>query len=99
MRGLQQAKSPIRDNINPARNIFFVNDAAILLITFFLTVLIDLIVAIEIGKVLASFLFMRSMIKFSELNILTGHKSKAAVLQTYEIKSPPSLKLWRAKWR
>ena len=47
-------------------------DVAVLLITFFLTVLIDLTVAIEIGMVLAAFLFMRNMIKFSEVNILTN---------------------------
>ena len=52
------------------------SDAAILLVTFVLTVLIDLTVAIEIGMVLASFLFMRKMIKFSEVNILTGHIGK-----------------------
>jgi SulP family sulfate permease len=46
-------------------------DIAVLLITFFLTVLIDLTVAIEIGMVLAVFLFMRNMIKFSDVSILT----------------------------
>jgi SulP family sulfate permease len=47
------------------------SDMAILLTTFLLTVLVDLTVAIEIGMVLASFLFMRNMIKFSEVNIVT----------------------------
>jgi SulP family sulfate permease len=46
-------------------------DIAVLLITFFLTVLIDLTVAIEIGMVLAVFLFMRNMIKFSDVSVLT----------------------------
>ncbi len=46
-------------------------DVTVLLITFFLTVLIDLTVAIEIGMVLAVFLFMRNMIKFSDVSILT----------------------------
>jgi SulP family sulfate permease len=46
-------------------------DVAVLLATFFLTVIIDLTVAIEIGMVLAVFLFMRKMIKFSNVNILT----------------------------
>ncbi len=44
---------------------------AILLTTFLLTVLVDLTVAIEIGMVLASFLFMRNMIKFSDVSIIT----------------------------
>jgi sulfate permease, SulP family len=52
------------------------SDAAILITTFLLTVFIDLTVAIEIGMVLASFLFMRNMIKFSEVNILTGRFGK-----------------------
>ena len=47
------------------------SDIAVLLTTFFLTVLIDLTVAIEIGMVLAAFLFMRKMIQFSDVSILT----------------------------
>jgi SulP family sulfate permease len=46
-------------------------DVAVLLITFFLTVLIDLTVAIEVGLVLAAFLFMRDMIRFSDVSALT----------------------------
>lgn len=46
-------------------------DVAVLLITFFLTVLIDLTVAIEVGIVLAAFLFMRDMIRFSDVSLLT----------------------------
>lgn len=41
------------------------SDVAVLLTTFLLTVLVDLTVAIEIGMILAIFLFMRKMIKFS----------------------------------
>jgi SulP family sulfate permease len=47
-------------------------DVLVLLITFFLTVLIDLTVAIEVGIVLAAFLFMRNMIRFSEVSTLTS---------------------------
>jgi sulfate permease, SulP family len=47
------------------------SDVAVLLITFLLTVLVDLTMAIEIGMVLAVFLFMRKMIRFSEVSILT----------------------------
>jgi SulP family sulfate permease len=47
------------------------SDAAVLLVTFLLTVLADLTIAIEIGMVLAVFLFMRNMIRFSETGILT----------------------------
>ena len=48
------------------------SDMAVLLITFLLTVLVDLTVAIEIGMVLAVFLFMRMMIRFSEVSVLTN---------------------------
>lgn len=44
------------------------NDAAVLIITFLLTVLIDLTVAIEIGMILAAFLFMRDMMKMSSVS-------------------------------
>jgi SulP family sulfate permease len=43
------------------------SDSAILLTTFLLTVFIDLTVAIEIGMILAAFLFMRNMIKSSDV--------------------------------
>ena len=48
------------------------SDVAVLLTMFLLTVVIDLTVAIEVGMVLAAFLFMRKMIKFSNVNILTS---------------------------
>ena len=48
------------------------SDIAVLLTTFFLTVIIDLTVAIEAGMILAVFLFMRKMIKFSSVNVLKG---------------------------
>lgn len=53
------------------------SDVAVLLVTFFLTVLIDLTVAIEIGMVLAAFLFMRKMIQASDVSTLTGQNSSA----------------------
>jgi len=47
------------------------SDVAVLLTTFLLTILVDLTVAIEIGMILAAFLFMRKMIKFSDVSSLT----------------------------
>ena len=44
------------------------SDALVLLTTFLLTVLFDLTLAIEIGMVLAVFLFMRKMIKISNVS-------------------------------
>ncbi|MCU7552290.1 sulfate permease [Chitinophagaceae bacterium LB-8] len=46
------------------------SDAAVLVTTFLLTVLFDLTLAIEIGMVLAVFLFMRRMIKISNVSNL-----------------------------
>lgn len=51
------------------------SDMLVLLATFFLTVLIDLTVAIEIGMLLAVLLFMRKMIQFSNVkNILADEQ-------------------------
>ncbi len=46
------------------------SDIMVLLTTFLLTVLVDLTVAIEVGIVLASFLFMKRMIEVSEVKYL-----------------------------
>ena len=47
------------------------SDVAVLLTTFLLTVLIDLTVAIEVGMVLAAFLFMRRMAEVTNIRVLT----------------------------
>jgi len=47
------------------------SDVAILLTTFSLTVLVDLTVAIEVGMVLAAFLFMRRMAEVTNVSIVT----------------------------
>ena len=48
------------------------HDMAVLLVTFFLTVVVDLVVAIEIGLVLAAFLFMKRMGDSTRLRELSG---------------------------
>jgi sulfate permease, SulP family len=53
------------------------SDAAVLLATFFLTVFIDLTVAIEIGMILAMFLFMKRMTQISHVNLITKEISEA----------------------
>ncbi len=52
------------------------NDTIVLLSTFFLTVLVDLTTAIEIGMVLAAFLFMRRMIQISNVDVVTSELSE-----------------------
>jgi SulP family sulfate permease len=47
------------------------SDVAVLLTTFLLTVLWDLTVAIEVGMVLAAFLFMRRMAEVTNVSVLT----------------------------
>jgi SulP family sulfate permease len=48
------------------------SDVAVLLATFLLTVLVDLTVAIEVGVVLATFLFMRRMAEVTQVNVFRG---------------------------
>ena len=47
------------------------SDVAVLLATFSLTVLVDLTVAIEVGMVLAAFLFTRRMAEATNISVLT----------------------------
>ncbi|MCC7303781.1 MAG: sulfate permease [Bacteroidia bacterium] len=53
------------------------SDGAVLLVTFGLTVFVDLTIAIEIGMVLAAFLFMHRMTQISNVNIVTSAMSDA----------------------
>ncbi len=48
------------------------SDAMVLLTTFLLTVLVDLTVAIQVGVVLAAFLFMKRMADVAQVRALTG---------------------------
>ena len=52
-------------------------DVAVLLITFFLTVIIDLTVAIEVGVLLAIVLFVRRMMQTSSIEVLDQAKLAA----------------------
>lgn len=51
------------------------SDAAVLIVTFLLTVIVDLTVAIEIGMVLSAFLFMGKMVRFSNVSVITKQLS------------------------
>lgn len=50
------------------------SDFCVLLLTFFLTVIFDLVVAIEFGMVLAMFLFMKKMADSFEINTVSKEK-------------------------
>lgn len=47
------------------------SDVAVLLITFFLTVIFDLTIAIEVGLVIASLLFMRRVAETTNISVIT----------------------------
>jgi SulP family sulfate permease len=47
------------------------SDVVVLLVTFLLTVLLDLTIALEVGLLLAVFLFMRRMAKVTNIDIIT----------------------------
>jgi SulP family sulfate permease len=51
------------------------SDVAVLLTTFFLTVVFDLTIAIEVGMVLAVFLFMRRMAMVTNVGVITRELS------------------------
>jgi sulfate permease, SulP family len=53
------------------------SDVAVLLITFFLTVLVDLTVAVQVGVVLAAFLFMKRMADVTNISAVTREMEDA----------------------
>lgn len=63
------------------------SDAAVLLSTFLLTVLVDLTIAIEIGMVLAAFLFMHNIMKISSVRqmVFDGEGAVDDGLQEYAL--------------
>lgn len=70
-------------------------DVLVLLTTFLLTVLVDLTVAIQIGMVLASLLFMERMSKASEvipadmdMDVIEDYSDLPEGIDVYEIKGP-----------
>lgn len=60
------------------------SDVAVMLTTFLLTVFVDLTVAIEIGMVLAAFLFIRRMAEVTNIRALTGEWQVQDGEDTYE---------------
>lgn len=73
-------------------------DALVLLVTFFLTILFDLIIAIEIGMVLTAFIFMKRMADIAKFDVLDTRESEDLLSEEdlqlspgamiYEINSP-----------
>jgi SulP family sulfate permease len=67
------------------------SDVAVMVTTFLLTVLVDLTVAIEIGMVLAAFLFLRKLIKSTDVSVLSDDEHEYKVpkdVAVFEISGP-----------
>ena len=62
------------------------SDVAVLLITFFLTVIVDLTVAIEVGVLLAIVLFVRRVMQTSTIDVLNNQQ--IAATENDEVVSP-----------
>ena len=65
------------------------SDVSVLLITFFLTVIVDLTVAIEVGVLLAIVLFVRRVMQTSTIDVLDGQH--VAATENYEVVSPEDI--------
>ncbi|MBR5835681.1 MAG: sulfate permease [Bacteroidales bacterium] len=77
------------------------SDVAVLLITFFLTVIVDLTVAIEVGVLLAIVLFVRRVMQTSQINVLqdqsiaaTEDSEKAAMENTDRLNIPDGVEVY-----
>ena len=77
------------------------SDDAVLLITFFLTVIVDLTVAIEVGVLLAIVLFVRRVMETSQVNVLKEHyvaatedPEKAAMENTDRLDIPDGVEVY-----
>jgi len=63
-------------------------DALVLLTAFLLTILFDLILAIEIGMVLSAFIFMKRMADIGKFDVLDNRESEE-LLSEEDLKLPP----------
>ena len=62
------------------------SDVTVLLITFFLTVIFDLTVAIEVGLVIACVLFMKRVMETTQISVITDEidPNKESDLEVHE---------------
>jgi sulfate permease, SulP family len=75
------------------------SDVAVLLTTFFLTVIVDLTVAIEVGMVVSAFLFMRRMAEVTNVTMITREMADGAELADSDVagvvrRLPPGVVLY-----
>ncbi len=62
-------------------------DALVLLVTFFLTIIFDLIIAIEVGMVLAAFIFMKRMADIGKFDVFDSREAEE-ILSEEDLKLP-----------
>lgn len=71
------------------------SDALVFIVTFILTIFLDLVVAIGVGMVLASFLFMRKMAEITEVKyILDDDENKDANELVENVKMPEHISIY-----
>ncbi|MDR0894271.1 MAG: sulfate permease [Prevotellaceae bacterium] len=75
-----------------------VADVSVLLITFFLTVVFDLTIAIEVGLLIACVLFMRRVMETTEISVIRNeldpHQESDFVLHEENLKIPPGIEIY-----
>ncbi|MBF8983219.1 STAS domain-containing protein [Lutibacter sp. B2] len=54
------------------------SDALVFIVTFLLTIIFDLVVAIEVGMVLSAFLFMKRMANITQFNYMLGEDNSSS---------------------
>ncbi|MBL8473027.1 MAG: STAS domain-containing protein [Rhodocyclaceae bacterium] len=69
-------------------------DVAVLLITFFLTVFSDLVVAVNIGVIIATLQFMRRMAASVEVQQLSGQELEMELVYSGRFKLPPGVLIY-----
>jgi SulP family sulfate permease len=89
-------------NMSEWRNFLFLmkaprSDVAVLLATFGLTVVVDLTAAVEVGMVMAAFLFMRRMAEFTTVGSALGDAAneEEGALQEKTAVLPPGVQVYR----
>ena len=70
------------------------SDVVVLLTTFILTVVVDLTVAIQVGMVLAAFLFMRRMAEVTSVTALTGDPAEGEEPALRSETVPPGVEVY-----
>lgn len=72
------------------------SDVSVLLVTFFLTVIFDLTIAIEVGLLIAMFLFMKRVAETTHVSVVKMRSiSRTMEKSTMTKKSFPFPKVWK----